>query len=125
VEHGAPQRQALLPAQRQLSGQSTALILEPGHPENPAGPRFAARPGDPVKPREEPDVFLHGEIGIEREELRHVADVTLDLVALGEHVEAGHRAVALGFFFLSVGILLGLWLSGTEDLPRRLIGWRR
>ena len=44
--------------------------------------------GESVDSAVEPDVLAHGEIGVEREALAHVADVAPDLVALGADVES-------------------------------------
>ena len=47
------------------------------------------------------------------------------LPSLGALEHLNHRAIILGFFFLSVGILLGVLLSGLNDLPLQLLTWRQ
>jgi ABC-type transport system involved in cytochrome c biogenesis permease subunit len=47
------------------------------------------------------------------------------LPALSTLDRLNHRAIALGFFFLSVGILLGIAVSGAESMARWDIGARQ
>jgi ABC-type uncharacterized transport system permease subunit len=44
--------------------------------------------------------------------------------ALGTMETLTHRSVGLGFLFLTIGILLGLAVSGAENLRTRLLEWR-
>lgn len=46
------------------------------------------------------------------------------LPSLGALDHLNYRAIILGFFFLSVGILLGMVLSGLKSLPLQLLTWR-
>ena len=52
--------------------------------------------GQAIKIGEEIEVFLHGQIGIEVEPLRHVADVLFDPLWLAYYVVAGDDRGALG-----------------------------
>jgi ABC-type uncharacterized transport system permease subunit len=46
------------------------------------------------------------------------------LPSLGKLENLNHRAITLGFLLLSAGILLGLLVAGSHDLPARLLTWR-
>ena len=58
------------------------------------GARLAAGIGEAVDAGDELQVLQDGEVLVEAEALRHVADVALDLLALGADVEAERRAAA-------------------------------
>ncbi len=47
------------------------------------------------------------------------------LPALGTLENYNHKAIILGFFFLSVGLLLGLIVAGVNTLPHRLFSLRQ
>lgn len=47
------------------------------------------------------------------------------LPSLGALEHLNFKAIILGFFFLSVGILLGVLLSGLKSLPLQLLTWRQ
>jgi len=47
------------------------------------------------------------------------------LPSLGALTAMNHQAIALGFFFLSGGILLGILVGGVDTLPERLLSWRQ
>lgn len=47
------------------------------------------------------------------------------LPSLGALEHLNYKAIILGFFFLSVGILLGMLLSGLTNLPLQLLTWRQ
>ena len=76
------ERQALLPAARQRAGQLRLAALQA------RAARWRPRAsllgiGEAVDAGDELQVLLDGEVLVEAEALRHVADVALDLVALG------------------------------------------
>ena len=58
------------------------------------GLRLLLRVGEAVDAGDELQILLDGKVLIEAEALRHVADVALDLVALGQDVVAERRAPA-------------------------------
>ena len=71
------ERQALLPAARQRAGQ---LRSRPSRPELLDGlARRLGRIGDVVDARDELQILPDGQVLVEAEPLRHVADATLDL----------------------------------------------
>jgi ABC-type uncharacterized transport system permease subunit len=47
------------------------------------------------------------------------------LPSLGALDNLNYKAIILGFFFLSVGILLGMLVSGLQNPPFQLFTWRR
>ena len=60
-------------------------------------PAYAYRPLQivgAVNTAEETDVFLNGQVFIERKFLRHVTDRLLDLPLPGTHIKAGNTAIA-------------------------------
>ncbi len=48
-----------------------------------------------------------------------------NLPSLGALDNLNYKAIILGFFFLSVGILLGMIVSGLQSPPFQLFSWRR
>jgi len=62
------------------------------HLQHPVAARGAFGARHLVQAGEERDVFLDGEIGVQREQLRHVADVALDRLWLACDVKAATRA---------------------------------
>ena len=96
MHDGAAQRQALLPAAGQQLGDGGAAVGEARHAQHVLLAFRAHVFGDAVNPAEEVDVLFHGEIVVERELLRHVADVLADLFGILGDVEAGHGAPAGG-----------------------------
>ena len=55
--------------------------------------------------------------------LLDVKESRLPSLASLEHLN--HKAITLGFFFLSAGILLGVLVSAMHNLPLRLFNWRQ
>ena len=51
--------------------------------------------------------------------------VSMRLPSLGSLEHLNHRAITLGFFFLTMGIILGLLVSGLGNLPHRLLSARQ
>jgi len=47
------------------------------------------------------------------------------LPSLGALEHLNHKAITLGFFFLSVGIMLGMLVAAIHHLPVRLFSWRQ
>ena len=89
VQDGATQRQPLLPAARQRSGDQILLPFEIGHRERPFDPFLKLIGGHAVKSGKQAQVFDHFEIVVEREFLRHVADILAHGFRLAAHIEAG------------------------------------
>ena len=124
VDHGAAQRQTLLEAEREVRRQAPDLLAKPGHLEDPALALFEAAPADAVQPGEEIDVLLHGKVGVEREELGHVADAGLQRLQVAEDAQAGDLGRARGGLEQAREHLDRRRLSGAvgpekaEDLPR-------
>ena len=87
------EREPLLPAAGQLAGE---LVLAAGEPEpgdRALAPRLCGS-GHAIDARHEFEILADRQIGIEAEALRHVADIALDLVLLGENVVAEAGAFA-------------------------------
>lgn len=87
------QRQALLPAARQRAGKLVAPRTQAQIIER-AADILLHRP-QPVEPGHEFEILGDCQILVEREFLRHVADLALDLEALGQKIVAEHLAFAL------------------------------
>jgi hypothetical protein len=123
VQHRAAERQPLLETQRQRAGQLAPLGLETGYPEHPVAPLGAPRPLDAVEAGKKIDVLFDFEVGVEREELRHVADPALDRAAVALDVEAGHHRLAArrrqeaGEDLDGGGLAGAVRAEETEDLP--------
>src|SRR6185503_18597971 len=83
----------LLPAARQRACELFLTPLEPEPLHHRA--RRANRIGHIVEPRDELQVLAHRKVLIQAEALRHVADLALDLVALGQDVVAQTSAAPL------------------------------
>ena len=92
-QRAGAERQTLLPAARQFAGQ---LLLAAGEAE-PLDRRARGRNGlgDAVDAADEFQVLAHREVLVERELLRHVADLALDHVGLRADVVAEAGAGAL------------------------------
>jgi ABC-type uncharacterized transport system permease subunit len=67
-------------------------------------------------------VYLYQEHRIKAKLIRLVVT---RLPSLNTLDQLNHRAIALGFFFLSVGILLGIGVGGGEKVPERGLGLRQ
>ena len=86
MQHAGGEREALLPAARQLPGQLVAAVLEP-HALQDRPNRLASIP-HLVDARDEVEVLEHREVLVEAEALRHVADLAANLVRLADDVVA-------------------------------------
>ena len=76
MQNRAAERQALLPAAGQRRDQRVLASAEAGHLDGEAHALGAARArGTPIDAAEEAQVLRDGQVAIEREFLRHVADV--------------------------------------------------
>jgi ABC-type uncharacterized transport system permease subunit len=67
-------------------------------------------------------VYLYQEHRIKAKVIRLVFSRLPSLSTLDR---LNHRAIALGFFFLSLGILLGIGVGGLEAMPERALGLRQ
>ena len=86
------ERQALLPAARQLPASCRS---RPCRPRRSMAARASLRRiGEAVDARDELQVLQDRQVLVEAEALRHVADVALDLLALRADVVAERRAAA-------------------------------
>ena len=84
MDHAGGQRQPLLPAARQRTGQLSAAALQ-AQPFK-RGTHFLAPLRHVVDARDEVQVFVDAQVFIQSEFLRHVADLQLDLASLGADV---------------------------------------
>ncbi|MDH4121494.1 MAG: cytochrome c biogenesis protein [Deltaproteobacteria bacterium] len=66
-------------------------------------------------------IFLYEEHQIKAKLVRMIVSRVPSLGAL-DHLN--ERAVVMGFFFLSLGIMLGIGMGGVETFPRRMAQWR-
>src|SRR5690606_25941147 len=113
VQHGAGKRQTLLPAESQVAGKPAAPRRQAGHGQpavallDEAGPRHSVQAG------KEPDVLLHGQVSVQREELRHVPGHPLDGPPLAADLESGYRGSTGGRRQQAVEHLEGRRLAGT------------
>ena len=84
----AGQPQFLLHAPRKPAGQSRGVRPKRRHRHELRIAITALLGGDSVQIGVEIEIFLHGEVFIQAEALRHVADARLDLLRIGRHVDA-------------------------------------
>ncbi len=95
VQDGAAEREPLLPAAGQRAHQRVLAPLQPGHARRRTGVRSSmSRARHPVEAAEEAQILAHGEVAVEREFLRHVADMRAHRLGLAADVEAGHRGAS-------------------------------
>ena len=88
VHDGGAEGHALLPAAGQAAGDLILLALEAGKREHPLALFLALAFGHAVHAGKKFEIFLNGQIVVERKFLRHVAD------ALAHALRAGERAAA-------------------------------
>ena len=67
-------------------------------------------------------VYLYQEY---RLKMKRISPAGSHLPSLGTLENYNHKAITLGFFFLTVGLLLGLTVSGMDNLADRLLTLRR
>ena len=96
VQHRAAQRQALLPSARKRAGNEILLALEIGHLKRPFDAFLKIFRRNAVEPGEESQVFDHLEIVVERELLRHVADVLAHGFRFTANIVSGNLCAAGG-----------------------------
>src|SRR5712664_1900888 len=92
VQHGAAEGKALLPATGELRGQAIQIGCEAVELDNFVDAALQARGLQAVDPSVELQVFRDGQIVIEAEVLRHVADTFADGFGLGAYVEPFHMS---------------------------------
>ena len=90
VQHACGEREALLPAARQLPGELVAASLEAHALED--RPDRLPSIAHLVDARDEVEILEHREVLVKAEALRHVADLTTNFVRLADDVVA--QAVA-------------------------------
>lgn len=67
-------------------------------------------------------VYLYQE---HRLKAKRISPAGSHLPSLGTLEKYNHKAITLGFFFMTVGLLLGLLVSGMDNHPPRLLTLRR
>ncbi len=92
MQQAGGERQALLPAARQRARQLVAAVVQAEPLQRRLDPLVAAVEAE--DPRGELQVFLDGQVLVEPELLRHIADVALDFVGLLDDVVAKAGAAA-------------------------------
>src|SRR6266446_5208412 len=91
MEHGAAESETLLPAARKLRGQAIQIGCEAVELDNFVDAALQARGLQAVDAAVELQVFRDGQVVVETEILRHVADVLADRFGIGADVEAFHE----------------------------------
>src|SRR5580704_8182501 len=94
MQNRAAESQTLLPSARKQPGHHVDLVRKAGHAQNVVLAFGAPRLCDTIDAAEEINVLADRQVVIQRELLRHIADVALDVLALGANIEAGHRGLA-------------------------------
>ncbi len=94
MKHGAAERQALLPAARKRRHQRILAAGETRHVDGKAHPLGKLFPGHAIDAAEELEILLDREIAIERELLRHVADVLAHAFRIAGDIDAGDDGAA-------------------------------
>ena len=92
VENRAAERKALAPAGRERAGQRVLATAKTGHVEHEGAPRGEPLAAQAVDAAEERDVLIDGQLLVEREALRHVADAALDAFGIAGDVDAADDA---------------------------------
>src|SRR5690606_10276343 len=92
MHHCRGERQPLLPAARQAACELVSPVREPESGQRVVHKAAARLEG--VEPRDEVEVLLDRQVLIEREALRHVADLELDQVGLRQDIVAKTGAAA-------------------------------
>ena len=91
VNQRADQAELLLHPAGKVPGQTAAEIAQAGRRQQFRGALLALLAADAEEIRVEPDVFVHREVFVKAEALRHVAEVVLGALRVAHHVVAGHR----------------------------------
>ena len=94
MQHRTAQRQALLPAARQRADNQIFLPLEVSHLKDPLDALLQRVGRYTIESGEQPDVFDDLEVVVQREFLRHVADVLAHGFRFAADVVAGYDRTA-------------------------------
>jgi hypothetical protein len=100
VEEGAAQREALLVAAGERPREAPGFAGEKHRFHGPAGPRPPV-PIDPVQPAVEAEIFLHREVAVEAERLRHVPDPRLHEIGILDDVDARHDGRGNPYYWIA------------------------
>ena len=87
MQHGAAEREALLPSAGQLCGQAIEVGAEAVELDDFVHAALEAIGGQAVDAAVEGEIFFDGQIVVEAEFLRHVADALADFFGVGADVE--------------------------------------
>ena len=123
MEHGTPEREPLLPPEGEVAGHAVLFVAELRHFEHPRLACLVPVAHYAVQPGEELDVLAHGQIGVQRELLRHVADPFPDGSPVLAYVEPGDPAGSLrgreqaGEHLDRGGLACAVGPQEAEDLP--------
>ena len=90
VQHRAPQRQALLPSAGEGAGDEIFLSFQVRHLQRPFDARVQFSSVDAVETGKQTYVLNDLEIVIERELLRHIADLLAHLFRFARDIEPSH-----------------------------------
>jgi len=90
VQDGSSQGQPLSPSSGQVSGKLLLTAHQPGHAQDVLLAFSQERRGDVVRPAEEVQVFVNGEIFVETELLAHVAHSGPDAIGFLPGVVSQH-----------------------------------
>src|ERR1051325_4760972 len=96
VHERGGEREALLPSAGERAGEAVAVRADVREVDRPLDALAALGAFQPVDGAEELEVLEHGEVAVERERLRDVADVAAHLLAFLFDVEAVDAGVAGG-----------------------------
>ena len=91
VNQSAGQRQALLPATGEGTGELVHAVVDPGEPSDLALALAEPFGAQPVDPSVEIEVLIDRKIGVQTEVLGHIADSTLDRLGRRRRVVREHR----------------------------------
>ncbi len=124
VHERAGERELLLHAPGELAGEAIAEARQARGLEQAPRLLRACGPSDAEHVRVKVDVLVDGEVLVEPEALRHVADVALDALGVAHDVEArdGRRAAVgpedAGEHAQRGGLARAVWPDEAEDLAR-------
>src|ERR1039457_6497159 len=97
MEQGTHQRELLFHAARQLGRWTRAEWLHAGHGEKLMAERGVLLLADPEEVAIEVHVFLDGEIAVQTEALRHVADLIFNGIQFAGDVMTNDPGLAFGW----------------------------
>ncbi len=96
MQHGAAKGEALLPAARKLRGEAIQVGAEAVELDDFIHALAKAVVRKAVDPAVEGEIFADGQIGVQTEILRHVADVFSDRFRIFTNVNTQNRGVPAG-----------------------------